>query len=58
MTYLLALRADDAEKVIFTTEFASFYASLTPKDAPPAGPTSGRDFTNILGEEANAAFNG
>lgn len=58
VTYLLAMRADDAEKIIFTTEFAKLYATLTADDAPPAGPTPGRDGTNILAEEPDAAFNG
>lgn len=55
VTYLLALRTLDAEKVIFTTEFASFYASLTADNAPPAGPTPGVDADNVLSEEPNAA---
>ena len=58
VTYLLALRSDDAEKVIFTTEHASFYATLTADEAPPAGPTDGRDQQNVLDEEPNDAFNG
>lgn len=58
VTYLLALRADDAEKVIFQTEFESLYASLTADEAPPAGPTPGRDAESILAEEPNVAFNG
>ena len=58
VTYLLALRSDDAEKVVFTTEFASFYATLTADEAPPAGPTEGRDPENVLDEEPNDAFNG
>lgn len=58
VTYLLALKPDDAEKVIFTTEFESLYASLTADDAAPAGPTSGRDGANILAEEPNDAVNG
>jgi len=58
VTYLLAMRADDAEKAIYTTEFAKLYATLTADDAPPAGPTEGRDGVNILAEEPNAAFNG
>lgn len=57
VTYLLAMRPEDAEKAIFTTEFAGFYATLTADEAPPAGPTSGRDGTNILAEEPNDAFN-
>ncbi len=58
VTYLLAVRADDAEKIIYTTEFESLYATLTADEAPPAGPTSGRDGTNVLAEEPNAAANG
>ena len=58
VTYLLALRADDAEKVIYQTEFESLYASLVADDAPPAGPTPGQDGSTILQEEPNDAFNG
>ncbi len=58
VTYLLAVRADDVEKVVFSTEFESLYASLTADEAPPAGPTPGRDPETILQEEPNAAFNG
>jgi Flp pilus assembly protein CpaB len=58
VTYLLALRTNDAEKVIYTTEFASFYATLTRDEAPPAGPTPGRDAENVLSDEPNVAFNG
>lgn len=58
VTYLLAMRADDAEKAVYTTEFAKLYATLAADDAPPAGPTSGRDGLNILDEEPNDAFNG
>ncbi|MEX2293199.1 MAG: Flp pilus assembly protein CpaB [Acidimicrobiales bacterium] len=57
VTYLLALRTLDAEKVIYTTEFARFYASLTAVDAPPSGPTPGRDADNVLAEEPNDAAN-
>ncbi len=58
VTFLLALRADDVEKVVWSTEFEALYASLTGADAPPAGPTSGRDPSSILREEPNAAFGG
>lgn len=58
VTFLVAVRADDAEKVIYTTEFESLYASLTADEAPPAGPTPGRDGNSILGEEPNVAVNG
>jgi Flp pilus assembly protein CpaB len=58
VTYLLAVRADDAEKIVYTTEFASIYATLTADEAPPAGPTPGRDGSSILAEEPNVAVNG
>jgi pilus assembly protein CpaB len=58
VTYLLALRTDDIEKVVYATEFESLYASLTADEAPPAGPTPGRDGETIFQEEPNAAFNG
>jgi Flp pilus assembly protein CpaB len=56
VTYLLALRPDDAEKVIFLTEFQDLYASLTADEAEPAGPTPGRDAGTVYEEEPNAAF--
>lgn len=56
VTYLLAVKTADAEKVIFNTEFESLYASLTAKNAPPAGPTPGQDGGSILSQEPNAAF--
>jgi pilus assembly protein CpaB len=55
VTYLLAVRTADAEKIVYTTEFQSLYASLTAKDAPPAGPTPGRDGENIFEVEPNVA---
>lgn len=55
LTYLVALRTADVEKVIYATEFESLYASLTHDEAAPAGPTSGRDGVTILAEEPNAA---
>ena len=58
VTYLLALRADDVEKVVFLTEFESLYASLVGDEAPPAGPTAGQSGSTILQEEPNDAFNG
>jgi Flp pilus assembly protein CpaB len=58
VTYLLALRTDDVEKVVYLTEFESLYASLVPDEAAPAGPTSGQDGSSILQEEPNDAFNG
>ena len=58
VTYLLALRTDDVEKVVYLTEFQGLYASLVPDDAPPAGPTPGQDGSSILQEEPNDAFKG
>lgn len=58
VTYLLALRPDDVEKVVWGTQFEALYASLAAEDAPPAGPTPGRDPETILQEEPNAAFGG
>jgi pilus assembly protein CpaB len=55
VTYLLAVRTADAEKIVFTTEFESLYATLTAENAPPAGPTPGRDGSNILEVEPNVA---
>jgi hypothetical protein len=58
VTYLLALRVDDAEKVIFLSEDAGgLYASLVADEAQPAGPTPGRSGADIFEEEPNAAFN-
>lgn len=58
ITFLLALRPADAEKVIFqqVTDGHLLYVSLAGKDAPPAGPTAGQDDTTILSEEPDAAF--
>jgi Flp pilus assembly protein CpaB len=48
VTFLLALKTADAEKVIYNVEFQGLYASLVADDAPPAGPTTGRDGDTIL----------
>jgi Flp pilus assembly protein CpaB len=48
VTFLLALQAPDAEKVIYNTEFQGLYASLVAKDAPPVSGTPGRAGDNIL----------
>lgn len=55
VTYLLAVRTADAEKLVYTTEFQSLYVTLTAEDAPPAGPTPGRDGGTILQVEPNVA---
>ena len=48
VTYLVAVKTVDAEKLVFATEFESIYATLTAKDAPAAGNTPGRDGASIL----------
>ncbi len=48
VTFLIALRTADAEKVIYNAEFQGIYASLVADDAPPAAGTPGRDGDNIL----------
>lgn len=48
VTFLIALKTADAEKVIYNAEFQGLYASLVADDAPPAGPTTGRDGDTIL----------
>jgi Flp pilus assembly protein CpaB len=55
VTYLLAVKTADAEKLVFTTQFDSLYATLTAENAPPAGPTPGRDGGTILEVEPNVA---
>ena len=58
VTYLLALRPADVEKVVFLTENQGLYASLVADGAAPAGPTEGQDAGTINQEEPNAAFRG
>lgn len=48
ITYLLALRPVDVERVVWATEFEGLYASLTASDAAPVGDTPGRDLSNAL----------
>jgi pilus assembly protein CpaB len=48
VTFLVALRAPDAEKVIYNAEFQGLYASLVADDAPPVSGTPGRDGDTIL----------
>jgi Flp pilus assembly protein CpaB len=43
ITYLLALRTADVEKVIFQTSFEELYATLLPEDAGPTDDTPGQD---------------
>jgi len=49
LTYLLALRPSDAERIVQVSSFAKLYFSLTADDAPPAGDTDGSDGTSVNG---------
>ena len=57
LTVLLALDAIDAEKVIFgsATTGVNLYLTRVGDQAAAAGPTPGRDFFNIFGEEPQVA---
>jgi Flp pilus assembly protein CpaB len=46
--YLLALSPEDAERVIFTTEYEGLYVSLLADDAPAVSGTPGRDGGTVL----------
>ena len=48
LTYLLALKPADAERLVQVSQFASLYVSLTAPDAPPAGDTPGADGGSVL----------
>lgn len=54
VTYLLALKTNDVEKVIFATKFEGLYVSLTDGKTAPAGPTAGVGTDNVLGSAPNA----
>jgi Flp pilus assembly protein CpaB len=54
VTFLLALRSEDVERVVYDTSFQQLYASLVKDDAPPAGPTPGQSGDTILDVEPNA----
>ena len=47
-TYLLALSADDAERVIYMASFESMWMSLVKDGAPAVGNTPGRTATNLI----------
>lgn len=57
LTVLLALDAIDAEKVIFgsSTTGISLYLTRVGDQAAPSGPTPGRDYFNVFGEEPQVA---
>jgi len=48
LTYLLALRPTDAERVVQVSQFAQLYLSLTAEGAAPAGDTPGADGGSVL----------
>lgn len=48
LTYLLALKPADAERVVQVSQFAELYVSLTAPEAPPAGDTPGADSGSVL----------
>jgi Flp pilus assembly protein CpaB len=54
VTYLLALKTGDVEKVVFTTKFEGIYVSLTDGTSPASGPTAGAGSDNLLGTAPNA----
>jgi Flp pilus assembly protein CpaB len=49
LTYLLAVKPADAERLIQVSSFASAYVSLTAEGAPPAPDTPGADGGTVLG---------
>ena len=49
LTYLLALKPTDAERVIQLTSFADLYLSLAADDAPNVGDTPGASGENVTG---------
>jgi len=48
LTYLLALRPTDAERVMQVSQFAQLYFSLTAEGAAPASDTPGADGSSVL----------
>jgi hypothetical protein len=49
VTYLLALRPTDVERVVQLDQFADIYLSLTADEAPPVGDTPGVSGDNVNG---------
>ena len=49
LTYLLALKPADAERIIQLTSFAELYLSLTAEEAPNVGDTPGVTGENVIG---------
>lgn len=48
LTYLLALKPTDAERIVQVSQFADLYVSLTAPEAAPAGDTPGADGSTVL----------
>ncbi len=48
LTYLLALRPADVERVVQASNFAELYLSLTAENNPPAGDTPGSDGGSVI----------
>ena len=48
LTYLLALRPTDAERMVQTSVFGQLYVSLTAEGAPPVSDTPGSDGGSVL----------
>lgn len=49
LTYFLALRTTDAERIVLLDQFANLYVSLTAEDAPNAADTPGFSGENVNG---------
>lgn len=49
ITYFLALKPTDVERVVQLSNFADIYLSLTADDAPPVGDTPGADGSTVGG---------
>lgn len=53
ITYLIAVKTDDAEKIVYSTEFQTLYASLMNEDDAPAGDTEGKNGDNVTVGDPN-----
>ena len=54
VTIMVAVRTSDAEKLVYTTEFQTLYATLLADGAPDSPDTPGRDGSNVLDLDPNA----
>ena len=48
LVYLLAVTAEQAERLVYLTSFEQLYFSLVSKDQPPVGGTAGASITDAL----------